>query len=387
MIRNLVLGLVLVSGSAAQADRLPVAVLWLGDAATLDEGRKTVEELNRGLDKAERARPIDGADDRVTLVEGGPATRAAQLVARAEQAFVQLKLADAVRDYETAESLLLSEVPFVVTQRKLGAVERNLLVCYDQLGRADDAARAAERLTWTAGSNEDVAPLLAKHLSSRAWQPAYAPLKVISDPPGVAVYRDLQPAGATPADVAGGDESVDVLDLDLPGYRRAHVVLGHSQPEMRVMMIKEDRLSVFVDEARAQAPDMPPGLVAQLGARVGAARVLVLMPDGPQTVVARWLDVRKQRWVEGAERVDLTAAHALEKLVNYVSPVEVKAAVAAAVAATVPPPAPKSDWKTRWGAWGKWYTWVAAGAVVALVAGLLIAEHVGDDNLSIAVKH
>src|SRR5205807_3501019 len=131
--------------------------------------------------------------DRRVLVEGGPATQAAQLQARAEQEFVQLKLADAARDYESAEQLLLSEVPFVVTQRRLAAVERNLLVCYDQLGRADDAARAAERLSWTAGSNEDLQTLLSKHLHSRAYRPAYAPVRVVSEPPGVAVYRDLAP--------------------------------------------------------------------------------------------------------------------------------------------------------------------------------------------------
>ena len=61
-----------------------------------------------------------------------------------------------MRDYEAAEQLLLTEVPLDFLRTTLGDVERNLLACYDQLGRGADAARAAERLSWTAGSNEDV---------------------------------------------------------------------------------------------------------------------------------------------------------------------------------------------------------------------------------------
>jgi hypothetical protein len=48
----------------------------------------------------------------------------------------------------------------------------------------------------------------------------------------------------------------------------------------------------------------------------------------------------------------------------------------------VKPPAKKSV-----GPWGKWYTWVAAGAVVALVGGLLIAQHVGSDSLNVTAQH
>jgi hypothetical protein len=46
-------------------------------------------------------------------------------------------------------------------------------------------------------------------------------------------------------------------------------------------------------------------------------------------------------------------------------------------------PPPKSERS----AWGKWYTWVAAAGVVALVAGLLIAEHVGDDKVTVTASH
>jgi len=374
------------SAQAARADRAPVAVLWLGDAATLGEGAAATDGVNGALGRSPSARPIDSADDRRVLVEGGPATQAAQLQARAEQEFVQLKLADAARDYESAEQLLLSEVPFVVTQRRLAAVERNLLVCYDQLGRADDAARAAERLTWTAGSHDDAQALLARHRHDRAWRPSYAPVRIVSEPPGVAVYRDLEPAGATPVEIAGGDDWVDVIDLELPGYRRVHLALGRGQPEVRVVLQREERLSAMVDEARALAPDAPPGLIAAIGARVGASRVLVLIPDGEQKLAARWLDVRKQRWADATLRADSAGPQAMDKLAAYAAP-EAPRPAAPPAAVIVAKPAEQPPAKSKWGAWGKWYTWVAAGAVLALVGGLLIAEHVGSDSLSVEVVH
>jgi hypothetical protein len=369
---------------AARADRAPIAVLWLGDAASLTQGAQVADGVNAALGRSPTARQIDGGDDRRALIAGGPATQAAQLQARAESEFVQLKYADAARDYETAEQLLLEDVPLVVTQRRLAAVERNLLVCYDQLGRADDAARAAERLGWTAGTNDDVAALLAKYRRPRTYTPAYAPVQIVSEPPGVAIYRDLAPAGATPMAIAGGDDWVDAIDLDLPGYRRVHQPLGHAQAEVRVVMQREERLSALVDEARALAPDAPPGLVAAIGSRVGATRVLVIAPDGDK-VLARWLDVRKQRWADAPMRSDAAGGPAMEKLAAYAAPEAAKPP--AAVAAAMPLPQPEPEKKSRWGAWGKWYTWVAAGAVVALVAGLLIAEHVGSDSLSIEAIH
>src|SRR5207245_1877205 len=81
----------------ARADRAPVAVLWLGDASTLAEGAAAVEGVSIALGRSPTARPIDSADDRRALVEGGPATQAAQLQARAEREFVELKLAEAAR--------------------------------------------------------------------------------------------------------------------------------------------------------------------------------------------------------------------------------------------------------------------------------------------------
>ena len=367
--------------AAAPVERLPVAVMWMGEAQTLDEGVKVVEAVNSELTRTPGARPLDSAEERRVLVEGGPATLAAVRQARGDALFVQAKMADAAREYEAAEQLLLTDVPIPVTQQRLGAVERNLLVIYDQLGRTEDAARAAERLSWTAGSNEDVKALLGRHLHGRAWQPAFPPLHIETQPQGALVYRDLQPVGAAPLDVNGGDPLVDAIDVEAPGYRRGHLELGHGAPSVTVTLTREDRLGAFVDAVRARAPEAPPGDVAALGRRVGAVRVLVLAPDGDK-LQARWLDVARAKWADKAIRVDTAEPQAMARLAAYVAPAP--PAPAPAVVAQAPPPEKK---KSKWGAWGKWYTWVAAGGVLLLVGGLLIAQNVGSDSLTIKVTN
>jgi hypothetical protein len=374
----------------ALADRIPVAVLWLGDASTVDQGQKVADDVYRALNHFAGARPLDASEERAKLVEGGAATRELAAQARGDALLVKTKCADAVKEYAEAERLLLEETPFELAQRRLGAVERNLLVCYDQLGKADDAARAAERLGWTAGSNDDVKALIDRHLRSRAWQPARAPVKIVTDPAGGLVYRNLQPVGAAPIDLVGGDPSVDVVDVELAGFRRAHQTLGHGG-EVRVQLVKEDRLGELVDHARMKAPDAPPAEVAAIGKKIGAARVLALYPDNAK-VIARWLDVSTGKWAPATIKVDATGTPSMERLAGYVAPrVEggevaetAQPSSAAAVKKAPPPPAPA---KSKWGAWGKWYTWVAAGGVLVLVGALLIAQNVGSDSLKVEVTH
>ncbi len=377
MTRSLLPLLLLASTPALAADRIPVAVLWVGDATTLDEGARITGEVNAALGRSKTARPIDSVEDRDRLVQGGAVTRARQAQARAEASFVRHKLADAAHDYEIAEQILLNDVPFTVAQTDLGGVERSLLVCYDQLGKPAEAARAAERLTWTAGDTLDVKAQLDRHLRSRAYQPAFAPVKIITEPAGALVYRNLQPAGAAPVEIAGGDPSIDVVDVELAGFRRLHVALPRSG-EVRVVLVPEDRTEALVDEARTRAPAADAPQVRAVGRKLGARRVLAIAPDGTQKVMARWLDVPSGHWGAEAMRTDSAGPVAMEKLSNYVSP----KAVAVAITPAGPPPPEK---KSKWGAWGKWYTWVAAGGVLALVAGLLIAQNVGDDSLKVQV--
>lgn len=379
-------------GGIALADRIPVAVMWLGDPSTLDQGTQVSNDVYRALNHFAGARPLDSTDDRAKLIEGGASTRALQAQQRGDQLFVKTRCGDALKEYAEAERIMLEETPFEFAQRHLGPVERNLLVCYDQAGKADDAARAAERLGWTAGSNEDLKAVIDRHLRSRTYQPAYAPTKVVTDPPGALVYRDLQPLGAGPAEVAGGDPSVDVLDVELAGYRRVHQPLGHGGGELRVQLIKEDRVGEMVDHARVKGPDAPAGEVAAIGKRIGAVRILALHPDGPK-IVAKWLDVASAKWAPATIKVDATGVPAMERLAGYVAPrveggepppSETQPTKSATAVAKVPPPPPA---KSKWGAWGKWYTWVAAGGVLLLVGGLLIAQNVGSDSLTVSVSH
>lgn len=375
------------AGPALALDRIPVAVVWMGDAGTLEAGgaQRTVEDVNLQLSRTRTARPIDGIEDRKTLVEGGPATHVQLLLRRAEASFVKLKYADATRDYEAAEQLLLNEVPFDFLRATLGDVERNLLACYDQLGRAVDAARAAERLSWTAGSNEDMKRLIERYWVPRSWEPALPPVTVETEPPGATVYRDLRELGPAPQTMPGGDPAIDVVDVEAKGYRRAHKELG-AGGTMHVALVKDDRLGVLVDAIRAQSPDANPKDVAAVGRRVGAARVLVLLPDGPKKLLGRWLDVDKAAWAPESVRVDAGGPAAMERLAMYAAPKEPAGPPLAGAAAAASAQAPEKK-KSRLGAWGKWYTWVAAGAVVALVVGVLIASKVGDDSLTVTASH
>lgn len=378
-------GLFAFATNALALDRVPIAVVWMGDAASLEAGgaQRTVEEVNLQLARTQTARPIDGTEDRRTLVEGGPATRVQLLLRRAEASFVKLKYTDAARDYEAAEQLLLTDVPFDFLRATLGDVERNLLACYDQLGRADDAARAAERLSWTAGSNDDMKRLLDRYWVPRSWEPALPPVTVDSEPPGATVYRDLRELGRAPQTMPGGDPGVDVLDVEAHGFRRAHRELRAGETT-KVALVKEDRLGVLVDAIRAQSPDAKPKDVAAVGRRVGAARVLVLLPDGPKKLLGRWLDVDKATWAPESVRVDASGGAAMEHLALYAAPKE--PAGGAPVGAIAAQPAPGAK-RSRLGMWGKWYTWALAGGVVALVVGVLVASKVGDDSLTVTASH
>jgi hypothetical protein len=372
---------VLLAG-AAWADRAPVAVLWLGDS--VEDGGRVAAEVDAALqrNKDGTGRPLDSAADRKALVEGGPATQVEQLIARGDAAFAKLKFGDAAKLYVMAEQLLLNETPLVVAQRRLGAVERALLACFDQLNLPEEAARAAERLGWTAGTNDDVVKLLERHLRDRHWQPALPPVQVTSLPEGAQVYRNLQPVGAAPLAVPGGDPGVDVLDVDLAGYQRFHVALPSGLPgpvALEAKLVKEDRVGVLVDDLRAQAPEPPAGQVATLGRRVGATKVLVLAPEGPAKLRARWVDVAKGGWGANAVSVDAAGQPAMDRLANYV-------AAAPVVVAKAPEKPAKAPEKPK-SAWGKWYTWVAAGGVLVLIGTLLIVDRVGDDKLTVTAKH
>ena len=359
-------------------ERVPIAVFWMGeDDGSL--GARLVEDVNGALSRKQTARPLDNADDRRALSEGGPSARVTVKIREAEGLLARGKAADAAVLFEAAETQLFADVPLESMRARLAELERGLLAAYDQLGRGADASRAADRLHMAPGSVDDVRVLFERHATPLRQGAALPPVEIVSQPPGAQVFRDLQPVGVTPMMVEGGDRTVDFVDIETPGFRRAHVALGMGG-RVEVALAREDRLGVFVDHIRDQSPDAPPAEVAALGKRVGAARVLAILPDGPRKVLARWLDVKTATWTSATLRVDNAGQGAMERLAGYVTPGEGVGAGAALPqpVAAVPPPT-----KKKLGIWGKWYTWVAAGGVVALVVGLLIAQNVGDDKLTI----
>ncbi len=365
-------------------DRIPIAVLWMGEAEA-EIGPRVVEDVNAALTRKLSARPIDSAEDRRLLAEGGPSAKVTAQLRAGEAALARGKLAEAARLFEAAEAQLFAEVPFDSMRGRIAEIERALLLTYDQLGRNADAVRAAARLQMAPGTAEDMRALIERHGGGKTIGAALPPVEIVSQPPGAQVYRNLLPIGVTPLLVDGGAREVDFVDVEAPGYRRAHLALGMGG-RTELVLAREDRLSVLVDRIRDQAPDAPPAEVAALGKRVGAGRVLALMPDGSRKVLARWLDVGHGKWSDASLRVDNAGQLAMERLAGYAAPGEPQGNGAGAQLAT-PPQLAETPTKKKLGIWGKWYTWVAAAGVVALVVGLLVAQNVGDDKLTVTSSH
>ncbi|MEO6952519.1 MAG: hypothetical protein ABI321_11945 [Polyangia bacterium] len=364
-------------------EKAPVGVLWMGEDDG-DVASHLVDEVNAAIGRKQSVRLIDSATDRRVLAEGGPSAKVQMQLRSAESMLARGKLADAATALEGAEQHLFTDVPFDSLRARLGEVERGLLLVYDQLGRNDDAARAATRLRMAPGSTDDVKVLLDRHYPGARAGAALPPVEIVSTPAGAQVYRDLSPIGVTPITVDGGDRSIDFVDIEAKGFRRAHLALGMGG-HVEVALAPEERLGVLVDHIRDQSPDAPAVEVAALGKRVGADRILVILPDGPRKVLARWLEVKSQKWSDPTLRVDNAGTPAMERLASYVAPGDASngdgAQLGPAPAVTAPPATAPAK-KSKYGMWGKWYTWVAAVAVVGLVVGLLVAQNVGDDKLT-----
>jgi hypothetical protein len=376
-------GLIAAPQLALASDRAPVAVLWMGDLDS-DVGEKIVDDVNGALARKKSVRPLDSIEDRRTLADGGPAAKATQQLREAETLLSHAKLADAAKALEAAETTLFGDVPFDAMLTRFSDLERLLLTTYDQLGRPTDAARAASRVRMAPGSIDDIKVLVDRHSAPPGVGAALPPVEIVTQPPGARVYRNLVPSGETPTSVAGGNRNTDFVDVQAPGFRRAHLPLGMGG-RLEVALVVEDRLGVLVDRVRDQAPDAPAADVAALGTRIGAVRVLVLMPDGPRKLLARWLDVATAKWSDATLRVDNAGQVAMDRIASYCAPNEDSNPGAGAQLVVQQPVAPPP--KRKLGIWGKWYTWVAAGGVVALVVGLLVAQNVGSDKVTVTSSH
>ena len=120
------------------------------------------------------------------------------------------------------------------------------------------------------------------------------------EPPGAQVYRNLRD-WRDAATWPGGDPT--------PRRRRRRAArLPPRAPRAALERAdqggaaKRMRLGVLVDDPRAGARAKPKD-VAAVGRRVGASRVLVLLPDGRKKCSGRWVDVDHAAWAPvGARR-------------------------------------------------------------------------------------
>jgi hypothetical protein len=236
------------------------------------------------------------------------------------------------------------------------------------------------------------------------------------------------------------------VDVELAGYRKVH----RGSPEggaLAVALAREDQSAGnvvgLVDRAQAATIDGSEAAVTELGRKLGAVRVLVLATEGgsvekPERVSARVLEVSRGRYIRAplglpvvvgtgvgagvaagaaastasptspdlaaqllayavgpADAPDLVAAAAppvggpgkktlpvsIAAKATEKNNAKTEAAAAAATATQAKPPEDKKP------AWKKWYTWVAGGAVVLGVGGFVIAQHVGDDQITVHVTH
>ena|SRR5579871_107042 len=350
--------------STANAEKVPVAVLWL------DGPNDAVDEVARALAEAKQVRPIDGAEARQLLVEGGPRARAERRLAAARAAFSTGRCGEAAPDLDAAEEAALGELPVADGRALLGDVAAVRLMCAD-LARDDAAAARAAELYAASGAHPstEIAAALARHpLPPPSAQPA---VRVESDPAGATVYLDFVAVGKTPLDLPTERRAGAFVDVELPGHRRAHRA-APSGGTLALALAREDAPGALVDRIRAAAGAADDSYVAALGRRVGAARLLVarIKPGAPDRLQARVLDVATAKWTAPAFEIPRAACG--PALVEKATTVEKKTAPA-------PPPAPETP------AWKRWYTWVAAGVLAAVVIGIVVANHVGTDELDVTV--
>ncbi len=365
--RPTVVVLLLLSATVAAAapgnsDRKPIAILWAGAVPLPQPADAALAKVASALERSSIARPIDGGQNREVLATGAIGA-ALGSIAEADCAFVALDYARAARLYEVAEQNVLGgDLPVKAATPLLHGIEQHLLMCYQQLHETEAAARAATRLGWGGEL-----PVGAQR----------TPIDIASEPAGAFVYRNFRFLGKTPLAVENGDGINDVLSVELAGYRGIHVVLGAGLPQ--IVLEPEQRLGGLVEAVRQTMPNVSIEIAGTVAQQVGAARVLIVAEQNHE-VVANYFDAAKTSWAAAPFRTSIDDMQLGEKLIAFVVPDALVKRLAAG-------PAPLPPQKSGLGMWGKWYTWVTAGAVAAVVGGLIIAEHVGDDKLTLTASH
>ena len=352
----------------------------------------------------------------VAAAPSGALRAAGVAVGQARRAMMEMKCSEILPVLEQAADAVLAEVSLPEARPVLSEAYGLMLVCADRLNDRERADKAAAALTaMQAPVPSDVALVLARYAAAAQvpFGPPRAPVRVETDPPGAVVARNLIPVGVSPLIVAGGNPAFDVLDIELPGMRKLRRPLA-SGNELVLALRPEDRPGVLLDRA-AQLPlgsDQQAAVLKQLADAPLAAGALpsrrVVMvgpkertgtPIGGETLVARIYDLDRKQWSSGLGDVAIgppaSQASQIFALLSVAGPAappvarptKAGAAAAAVVASAArPAAAPTSGSKLPFGK-TKWYTWVIAGGVLALLAGILIADKVSTDKVTISASH
>jgi hypothetical protein len=425
----------LLGGGVARAGRAPVAVLWL-DSVAAPGGQaeppppEQVALLDRALQEAREVRALDDPEVKRVLAEGGAAARVARRVIEARRFFAAQRLGEADAALAAAEDIALRELPVAELGRPLGEIASLRLLCAELLRDEAKAAHAARLLGLVDfAATPEVMAAAERHRAAYGPFPAAPPVRVETDPPGADVYVDLRPVGKAPVDLPLGRHPEALVDIEAPGYAKIHRS-GLAAGMLAVALRRQGQLGHMVDALRALA-ELPETEVAALGREVGAERVLVVRPrqaatGGVEVVEARVLDVAQGRWAKQPVTVSLggeagagaaggvtpamrLAAYAGSSALVALDgkageavtgkPLATHPAILSALNArptavtsaslvrrAAPPPAKVSSSKTRL-SWKKWYTWVIAGGLGAAVVGVVVANRVGDDQVTVRVSH
>lgn len=348
----------------------------------------------------------------VTVAPSGALRSAGVVVATARRAVLELKCSEAIAMLDKAADAVLGEVSLPEARPLLSEAYGLMLVCADRLNDRERAEKASAALTAMQSTvPSDVALVLARYAAATQppFGPPRAPVRVETDPPGAVVARNLIPVGVTPIAVAGGNPAVDVLDVELPGMRKLRRPLG-SGTELVLSLRPEDRPGVLCDRA-AQLPlgsDEQAAVLRQLAdsplaqSTLPSRRLIVVGPKeragtpvAEEPLLARIYDLDRRQWSSGRTEVAIgppaTQAGRVFALLSVAGPAAapVSQTKAVAAAATAKPPEKEkasSGFKLAFGK-TKWYTWVIAGGVVALLAGILIADKVSSDKVTVTASH
>ncbi len=356
--------------------------------------------------------------------ENGGLAHAVTTLGRARQALTELRCGEALVPITQAIDRLLLEHLIADTRPLLGDLYSLLLLCADRVNDAAIAKRAAAALfALRIAVPPDVALVLARHQTPVPYGPPLPPVRVESDPPGAQVSRNLAGLGPTPLWVEGAavegatpgqaaaTVAADFIDVELPGFRKLHRTLPASG-ELVLALRPEDRPQVLLERAALQEP----GSVAQaavlraLAELVAASRnpatprqIIVAWPKAQagtavagEALFARVYDLEKRDWLAaqteiaaGPATIQGPALAALSQRSDGSLPAGVASALAAGSAGKSAPGKDAAGGKEapkKKGLFGntRWYTWVVAGGVVALIAGLLIAEKVSPEKVTIS---